>query len=115
MDDNYDIVVRIRITAKGSDSAYAFGLGTAQLLEGVRDFKSLNRAAKELGMAYSKAWTSLRNTEAQLGVLLIERKGPAGSCLTPAGEDFLRLYNEMLAASEHACLDVLKLNLNKKP
>ena len=75
----------------------AFGLGCVQLLEGVERERSLNRAAKDLGMAYSKAWRLMREAEAQLGVQLLVRDGARGSSLTPEGQRAVAAYRTMEA------------------
>lgn len=78
----------------------AFGLGCVQLLEGVADEHSLNRAAKRLGMAYSKAWRIVREAEAQLGCQLLVRDGARGSRLTPEGERAIAAYRTLQAEVE---------------
>ena len=86
----------VRITLK-SDPARpgAFGHGCAQLLEGVREERSLNKAAKRLGMAYSKAWRIVHEAEEQIGVDLLARDGARGSTLTESGEALLDSYLEL--------------------
>ena len=100
------IVATARITLKDADRDLpgAFGLGCVQLLEGVAMERSLNRAAKRLGMAYSKAWRIIREAEDQLDCQLLVRDGARGSSLTPAGERAVTAYrtlqtevNELLA------------------
>ena len=73
----------------------AFGGGCAALLEGVADEGSLNRAAKRMGMAYSKAWRIVREAEAHLDCELLTRDGARGSRLTPEGERALKGYREL--------------------
>lgn len=85
-----------RITLTSSqDLPGAFGQGCALLLEGVAAERSLNRAAKRLGMAYSKAWRLVNEAEAQLGCDLILRDGARGSTLTQDGERVLAAYREL--------------------
>jgi len=86
--------VRIKVFAPEGDRKHAFGKGTAQLLHGVSEHRSLNKAAKEMGMAYSKAWKSLNATEEYLGFKLIERQAQHGSVLTEKGRQFLAIYEE---------------------
>lgn len=74
-----------------------FGRGCAQLLAGVAEEHSLNRAAKRLGMAYSKAWRIVREAEAQLGCELLLRDGARGSTLTPEGEHALAAFQTLEA------------------
>ena len=108
MNDKYDVIVRLRLAAKGADKSTAFGSGSAELLDGVKRLGSLNRAAKEMGMAYSKAWKSIRATEEQLGFELIERKGANGSSLTERGAAFLDLYFEMTRRAQEAAEEALQ-------
>ena len=73
-----------------------FGPGVASLLDGVRRTGSLRAAAAELGMAYSKAWTILKNAEKELGFALTESaaggRSGGGSRLTPEGDSLLVRY-----------------------
>lgn len=64
------------------------------LLLGVDKYGSLNRAAKEMGMAYSKAWNVLRLNESEFGIKFINRNGAHGSELTPEGRAFLEHYRK---------------------
>jgi molybdate transport system regulatory protein len=75
----------------------AFGDGPHELLKRVEGTHSLHRAAKEMGMAYSKAWRLIGSMEEKLGFLLIERKvggvSGGGSRVTPQGKDLMTRYN----------------------
>lgn len=88
---------RVTIVNDDPNLPGVFGRGCVQLLEGVRDERSLNRAAKRLGMAYSKAWRLIREAEAQLGFELLIRDGARGSSLTPEGERALLAYQTLQA------------------
>ena len=59
-------VVRLSIVNPKSESGSAFGHGIAELCLGVKNLGSLNAAAKSMGMAYSKAWRIIKDTEAAL-------------------------------------------------
>lgn len=74
-----------------------FGHGCVLLLQGIAREHSLNRAAKSMGMAYSKAWRIVNEAEGQLGCKLIERDGAHGSSLTPAGERAIEAYETLQA------------------
>lgn len=87
--------VRIYIANPDSESRSVFGSGVAQLCIGVRDLGSLNAAAKSIGMAYSKAWRIVKDTEAALGVQLLYRDGAHGSTLTEEGAVLLDTYLEL--------------------
>lgn len=84
--------VRLSIKNPTSESNSAFGFGIASLCAGVREYGSLNAAAKHMGMAYSKAWRIIKDTEAALDVQLLNRDGAHGSELTPEGNKLLDSY-----------------------
>lgn len=88
-------LIRLSVTNPGSDSSSAFGRGVANLCLGVRNTGSLNAAAKGMGMAYSKAWRIMKDTETALGVKLLDRDGAHGSTLTEEGALILDTYIEV--------------------
>ena len=70
-----------------------FGPGIATLLHHIEDLHSLRSASMKMNMAYSKAWTIVRNAEAQLGFKLLHsttggRHGGGGT-LTEGGPALL--------------------------
>ena len=77
--------------------AKCFGPGVAQLLHAVQELHSLRAAALSMDMAYSKAWTIIKNSEKALGFSLLDSttggKGGGGAALTPEGARLLRAYN----------------------
>ncbi len=89
---NLTLAVRISIVNPASSSTSVFGRGVAELCMGVREAGSLNAAAKRMGMAYSKAWRIIKETEAALNVQLLNRDGAHGSTLTNEGENLLDAY-----------------------
>ncbi|WP_165055432.1 MULTISPECIES: winged helix-turn-helix domain-containing protein [unclassified Adlercreutzia] len=84
--------IKLSIKNPGSESESAFGRGIASLCLGVRERGSLNAAAKSMGMAYSKAWRIIKDTEAALGIQLLNRDGAHGSELTEEGNKLLDSY-----------------------
>ena len=84
--------IRLSIKNPESDSGSVFGRGIADLCLGVRETGSLNAAAKGMGMAYSKAWRIIKDTEAALDLQLLNRDGAHGSQLTEAGDRILDAY-----------------------
>lgn len=84
--------VRLSIRNPKSTSESEFGRGIAELCLGVRERGSLNAAAKAMGMAYSKAWRIIRDTEEALGLQLLERDGAHGSTLTKQADALLDAY-----------------------
>lgn len=86
----YSLKVRLRTTET------FFGPGVAQLLRLVEESGSLQNAAAEMGMSYSKAWKIIRVAETALGFPLMERhvggSGGGSSSLTERGADFVTRY-----------------------
>ena len=108
MAEELKCINRLRIRRGEEDTKTAFGHGTALLLQGIEELNSLNRAAKRMGMAYSKAWKSIKATEEHLGFPLIERKAQHGSALTAEGKRFLDFVLRAEAAAEEAAAAVFK-------
>ena len=89
---NQKPTIRLSIMNPDSESGSLFGRGIANLCLGVRETGSLNASAKGMGMAYSKAWRIVKDTEAALGIQLLDRDGAHGSTLTEAGDKLLDAY-----------------------
>ena len=73
-----------------------FGPGVAELLRRVDVHRSLRAAAQSMEMAYSKAWTIIKNAENGLGFRLLEtqtggRRG-GGASLTDEARRLLAAY-----------------------
>jgi|WetSurMetagenome_2_1015567.scaffolds.fasta_scaffold876630_1 molybdate transport system regulatory protein len=97
---------RVTLRAEGDHDGHGFGRGIEMLLLGVDRHGSLNRAAKELSMAYSKAWNILRLAEQEFDLQLINRDGAHGSTLTTEGRVFLEHYQELETAATSAAEQV---------
>ncbi|MDA8387317.1 MAG: FmdE family protein [Nitrospiraceae bacterium] len=73
-----------------------FGRGRMFLLAAIDRWGSINRAAREAGISYRKAWSYIKAMEDRLGIRLVERrsggKGGGGAELTPGIRDFLSRY-----------------------
>lgn len=76
----------------------AFGDGPYELLERVKQTKSLNQAVGQMGMSYSKAWRLIRALEQRLGFPLLERKVGGqlggGSWITPQAKELMNHYQK---------------------
>ena len=90
--DKLETSVRLSVRNPLSESTSVFGRGVADLCRGVRTHGSLNAAAKHMGMAYSKSWRIIKDTEAALDVQLLKRDGAHGSELTEEGGRILDTY-----------------------
>ncbi len=73
-----------------------FGPGVVTLLTLTKEFESLNGAAKEMNLSYTKAYKMIKVAEKALGFKLLDRKiggvGGGGSSLTPECVEFLEQY-----------------------
>ncbi|MBP1925948.1 molybdate transport system regulatory protein [Sedimentibacter acidaminivorans] len=73
-----------------------FGPGVVTLLTLTKEFESLNGAAKEMNLSYTKAYKMIKVAEKALGFKLLDRKiggiGGGGSSLTPECIEFLKQY-----------------------
>lgn len=98
--------IRLSISNPSSTSGSVFGKGIANLCVGVREKGSLNAAAKSMGMAYSKAWRIIKDTEEALGIELLVRDGAHGSELTDEGNKLLDVY---LTISDKISKEALEL------
>lgn len=78
-----------------------FGPGVVQLLKRVDELHSLRAAAMSISMAYSKAWTVVRNAEDGLGFHLLTStaggKHGGGAALTDEARQMMRAYDEYCA------------------
>ena len=81
-----------------------FGPGIAALLLRVEELHSLRSAAADMSMAYSKAWTILRQAEQELGFKLLESsvggKNGGGASLTEQARQLLAAYQAYTAELE---------------
>jgi molybdate transport repressor ModE-like protein len=93
MDKNltYNLSIRLFTDVK------CFGPGIAQLLHRVQRLHSLRAAAADMQMAYSKAWTIIKNCEREMGFPLLSSttggRGGGGAVLTEEGTRLLEAYD----------------------
>ena len=84
----------------------ALGPGRVEIMEQIGKSRSLNQAAKDMGMSYMKAWMLARSLNKSFRKPVIElarggKKG-GGARLTAAGEEVLSLYRRMQTAADKA-------------
>lgn len=91
----YNMTVRLFSDEKG------FGPGIAKLLHQVEQLHSLRAAALSMNMAYSKAWTIVKNSEKALGFPLLHSvtggKNGGGAILTDEAAKMLHDYDDFCA------------------
>lgn len=90
---------RLFLHETGADGL--FGDGKWDLLEAVREYGSLQTAAKTLGRGYRKAWEDIRKVEVSFGrkVVVRSRGGPSGGSteLTEFGARLLEAWKQYRA------------------
>lgn len=87
--------LKLSLVNPQSESKSVLGKGVITLMRNIEQDHSLNKAAKRMNMAYSKAWRILKNTSEALGCELVECVRPTGSRLTDEGKMLLELYDKM--------------------
>lgn len=93
--NNLEPRIKLIISRPDNGSDSALGPGVVALCQGVAETGSLNAAAKEMGMAYSKAWKTIKETEEALGIQLLIRNGAQGSSLSNEGAKLIEAYEEL--------------------
>ena len=98
MEQKFRPVLSVRIF--GGETK-CFGPGVAELLRRVEEHHSLRAAANSMCMAYSKAWTVIKNAENALGYRLLVSstggKNGGGATLSPEAKKLLTAYEEYCA------------------
>lgn len=91
-----------KITLYNED--YSFGNGIYRLLLLIDEYKSINKACKEMKMAYSKAYKMITRAEKDLNCkLLIGKtggKGGGGSVLTLESRKLIEFYEKLTKKTE---------------
>lgn len=93
--------LQVKLTARLFTEEKCFGPGVALLLTLVRECHSLRAAAAEMGMAYSKAWKIVRQSEEVFGCKLLLSttggRGGGGASLSPQALTLLDAYEAYCA------------------
>jgi len=76
------------------------GKGGAEILETIKEVKSISKAAKKVGMSYRYVWNYLAKIEKTLQEPVVQtykggRKGGGGAHLTRFGENLLKEYRRV--------------------
>ena len=91
------VTAKVKLTLCTEDRF--FGPGVCELLERIRETGSIQRAAAQMELSYTKAWKILNRAEQEIGTPLITRvsggRNGGNSTLTRAGEEAVRDYREM--------------------
>ncbi len=90
--------LKVKISIADDNNRGFFGIGIVWLLEEIEKTGSINKAAKNLHMSYSKAHRILKRAEEKFGkILLIKKKGGierGGAQLTDFAKEFIKSYKE---------------------
>ena len=96
-----DRELRVVLSARVFSDQKCFGPGVSQLLKRVDELHSLRAAALSMSMAYSKAWTVIRNAEDGLGFHLLTStaggKHGGGAELTDEARQIMAAYETYCA------------------
>ncbi len=91
--------IRVKINIVNEEGAPFMGPGPLRLLEMIEKKKSINKAAKEMGLSYVKALRMLKRLEDDGGQkMLIKRTGGAdggGAELTAFAKSYIREYSRL--------------------
>lgn len=98
----------VKFSNSDDHDSLGFGRGIVQLLEGVAEYGSINKATNAMGMAYSKAWKIINSIEKEFDVCLIDRDGARGSALTEEARTMIARYHEALSAADEAAQTVFR-------
>lgn len=82
-------------TKEAGVHSVGLGKGVIELSQRVDRLGSLNRAAQDMGMAYSKAWRIVKNAEEALGLKLFIRQGASGSSLTEEAKALMDIFSRL--------------------
>jgi molybdate transport system regulatory protein len=82
------------------EGAPLLGKGGAEILEAIRQEKSISKAARKIGMSYRYVWSYLAKISSVLQEPVVEtyrggRAGGGGAKLTALGENLLREYKRV--------------------
>lgn len=93
-----DLSIRSKVWLEaGGDPV--FGRGRRFLLEAIDVYGSINRAARETGISFRKAWGHITTMEGRLGIRLVERttggRNGGGAALTAEARQFLKRFELM--------------------
>ncbi len=104
--------VKVRISIVNDNGEPYMGIGLVWLLERIKKFKSIRKAAMDMNMSYAKAHRILEELEENLGEkLLIKKVGGikgGGAALTSFGEKFLNTYKEFQKRVENCAEEEFK-------
>jgi molybdate transport system regulatory protein len=83
------------------DGELLIGEGRARLLRLIQEKRSINSAAKAMGITFRRAWSMVKDMEDTIKVTLVSKKrgglGGGTTTLTPIAVELLEHYEKILA------------------
>lgn len=114
MGEGGSIKIRVKIWLE-KDGQPVLGEGGARLLELVNKYRSLSRAAREMGVSYTFAWNYIKKREKILGMKLVEAerggRGGGETYLTDKGLELLKLYKDIRNRVRETIKDIGEISL----
>jgi len=88
------LFVKTKTWIENQNKDLLFGKGKTDILELIKEYGSISKAAEALGMSYKKAWTHIEILQKNLeDELVINHKGEdGGSKLTPKADEYINNY-----------------------
>jgi molybdate transport system regulatory protein len=91
--------IRIKVGVVNKQGEQFIGPGLVQLLDRIRKLKSINKAAKAMGLSYKKAHNMVNRLEADLEEqILVRKRGGTergGTEITPLGEIYMAEFKRL--------------------
>ena len=101
--------IRAKIGIVDENEEQFIGPGLVQLLDGIWEHKSINKAAKAMGLSYKKAHRMVNRLEADLKEqLLIRKRGGTsrgGTKITPLGEIYIAEFKRLEVRVKKQAID----------
>jgi molybdate transport system regulatory protein len=104
--NKHNVLFKVWLEYKGEP---LIGKGGAEILETIKEVKSISKAAKKAGMSYRYVWNYLAKLERRLGEPVVDTfkggsKGGGGATLNELGTKLLNEYNK----AEHYLTKVMR-------
>jgi molybdate transport repressor ModE-like protein len=93
------LYVKTKTWIENQNRDLLFGKGKTEILELIKEFGSIAKAAEKLGMSYKKAWSHIQILQKNLDDVLVEtRKGggeQGGTVLTQKANEYIEKYRQL--------------------
>jgi len=93
------LYVKTKTWIENQNRDLLFGKGKTEILELIKEFGSIVKAAKKLGMSYKKAWSHIQILQKNLDDVLVEthkgRGEQGGTVLTQKANEYIEKYRQL--------------------